>query len=75
MMTRDSEDLEHRVVTNPPEDQGPELAEATEHSLEDVGLLDGDVVGLKHLDLETGGGVPVRGPQVVEKIQNCQTVL
>ena len=74
-MTRDSEDLKHRVITNPPEHQGPELAEAPENPLEDVGLLDGDVVCLEHLDLETLGRVAVRSSQVVKKIEDCQAVL
>ena len=74
-MTRDSEDLEHGIITNSPENKGTELAKAPENSLEDVGLLDGDVVGLKHLDLEAGGCVSVRSAQIVQKIEDCQAVL
>ena len=36
IVTSDSKDLKHRVITNPPEHQGPELAEAPENPLEDV---------------------------------------
>ena len=74
-MTRDSKDLEHGIITNSPENKGAELAKAPENSLEDVGLLDRNVVGLKHLDLETGGRVAVRSAQIVKKIEDCQAVL
>ena len=74
-MTRHPQDLEHRIVTNPPENEGPQLAEASENSLEDVGLLDGDVISLKHFYFEALSRVSVRSSQVVEKIEDCQAVL
>ena len=39
VVTCDPEDLEHRVVTNTPENEGPQIAEAPENPLKDVGFL------------------------------------
>ena len=74
-MTRHPQNLEHRIVTNPPEYERPELAEAAENPLKDVGFLDGDVVSLKHFYFEALSRVSVRSSQVVEKIEDCQAVL
>ena len=74
-MTRNPEDLKHRIVTNPPEHERSQLAEAPENPLEDVGLLDGDVVGFEHFYFEALSRVSVRSSQVVEKIEDCQAVL
>ena len=75
VVTRHPQDLEHRVVTNPPENERSQLAEAAENPLEDVGFLDGDVVGFEHFYFEALSRVPVRSSQVVEKIEDCQAVL
>ena len=47
--------LQHGVVTHLPQYKGPQLPEASQHSLEDVGLFYGDGGSLEHLNLDCVG--------------------
>ena len=64
----ETENLQHRIVSSLPEDQGTKVHETPEDTFCQVTLLNGDLWTVEHLDLCLSQLVPMGGAQVVEEV-------